>query len=147
MRAAALLLLDEEPRNGYQLIQDIAERSNGAWRPSPGSIYPALAQLQDEGLIAEGQADGRRTFALTETGRAHVRDRREELAAVFDGLDEPVDEAAVELQSLLAQLGAAVGQVAQAGTEEHLAAARQLLVQTRRALYRLLADDAPQEEK
>ena len=66
VRAAALALLAEEPRNGYQLIQEIAERSGGVWQPSPGSVYPALQQLEDEGLIqAETPEGGRKRYALT----------------------------------------------------------------------------------
>ena len=71
VRAAALALLAEEPRNGYQIIQGIGERSGGVWRPSPGSVYPALQQLEDEGLVqAETPEGGRRRYALTGEGRA-----------------------------------------------------------------------------
>ena len=69
VRAAILALLAEEPRNGYQLIQEIDERSDGEWRPSPGAVYPALQQLTDEGLIEADEQDGRRTFRLSETRR------------------------------------------------------------------------------
>src|ERR1700694_5540108 len=64
IRTAALLLLAEEPRNGYQIMQEVEERSEGEWRPSPGSVYPALAQLEDEGLIRSEELDGRKLFAL-----------------------------------------------------------------------------------
>ena len=73
VRAAALSLLAEGPRNGYQIIQEISERTNGVWRPSPGSVYPALQQLEDEGLIrAETSESGRKAFALTDEGRAYA---------------------------------------------------------------------------
>src|SRR5947209_8077131 len=75
IRTAALLLLAEEPRNGYQVMQEVEERSEGVWRPSPGSVYPALAQLEDEGLICSEQIDGRRLFVITEQGRALVEAR------------------------------------------------------------------------
>src|SRR3954447_11750697 len=79
VRAALLVLLDEEPRNGYGLIQEIERRSDGAWRPSPGSVYPALAQLEDEALVRpEDEGSGKR-FALTDEGRAHVTEHREKL--------------------------------------------------------------------
>src|SRR3954470_24349968 len=79
VRAAALVLLAEEPRNGYGLMQEIEQRSEGEWRPSPGSVYPALAQLEDEGLVhAEEDGSGRR-FTLTDEGRAHVDEHRAEL--------------------------------------------------------------------
>ena len=68
IRTAALLLLAEEPRNGYQIMQEVEERSGGVWSPSPGSVYPALAQLEDEGLIRSEEIDGRKLFALTDAG-------------------------------------------------------------------------------
>src|SRR5215204_4698819 len=71
VRAALLVLLAEEPRNGYGLIQEIERRSDGVWRPSPGSVYPALQLLEDEGLVRPA-ADGRKLFELTDEGRAHV---------------------------------------------------------------------------
>src|SRR5689334_4364215 len=82
VRAALLALLAEEPRNGYQLMQEIERRSGGMWRPSPGSVYPALQQLEDEGLVHAEVQDGRRHFALTDAGRAHVE-------AQGDALKEP----------------------------------------------------------
>ena len=81
VRAAILLLLDEEPRNGYQLMQEIEERSEGVWRPSPGSVYPALQQLEDEGLVRSDETDGRRAFQLTDAGRTYVEENREALGS------------------------------------------------------------------
>src|SRR5438034_9290540 len=75
VRAAALILLAEEPRNGYQLMQEIEQRSGGVWRPSPGSVCPALAQLEDEGLVRVEERDDRRTYVLTDAGRAHLDER------------------------------------------------------------------------
>src|SRR6476646_6527723 len=92
VRAAALLLLEEEPRNGYQLMQEIEERSGGVWRPSPGSIYPALAQLEDEGLVHSEERDGRRSYGLTDAGRAYVEERRDDLVAPWEEMSESVDD-------------------------------------------------------
>src|SRR5262249_49774251 len=78
-RKAALLLLAEGPMNGYQIMQEIEKRSDGIWRPSPGSIYPALAQLEDEGLVRTDEAGDRRSYTLTDAGRAHVEEHRDEL--------------------------------------------------------------------
>src|SRR5271157_3954308 len=78
IRTAALLLLAEEPRNGYQIMQEVEERSGGVWRPSPGSVYPALQQLEDEGLIRSEEVDGRKLFALTDAGRELVTERGDE---------------------------------------------------------------------
>ena len=74
----------EESINGYQVIQQIAEKSNDAWRPSPGSIYPTIQQLQDEGLVEEDQERGRRTLRLTGAGATYVHENADELAAVWE---------------------------------------------------------------
>ncbi len=84
IRTAALLLLAEEPRNGYQIMQEVEERSDGMWRPSPGSVYPALAQLEDEGLIRSEESDGRKLFVLTDAGREHVAQRGEDKPAPWE---------------------------------------------------------------
>src|SRR5215831_599181 len=84
VRAAALLLLAEGPLNGYQLMQEIERRSEGVWRPSPGSVYPALAQLEDEGLVRSDDVGDRRAYVLTGAGRAHVEARRDELDAPWE---------------------------------------------------------------
>src|SRR6201986_4857424 len=72
VRIALLLLLAEQARNGYQLMQIIEERSGGRWRPSPGSVYPALAQLEDEGLVRAVERDGTKLFEITDAGREQV---------------------------------------------------------------------------
>jgi DNA-binding PadR family transcriptional regulator len=141
VRAAALLLLAEEPRNGYQLMQEIEERSGGVWRPSPGSIYPALAQLEDEGLVRGSESAGRRAYELTDEGRAYVEEHREALGSPWDEAGGDVPEGLVELRKLLMALGMATMQVAQAGDEAQTAEARKVLEDARRALYRILAGD------
>src|SRR5579862_3028604 len=84
IRTAALLLLAEEPRNGYQIMQEVEERSEGAWRPSPGSVYPALAQLEDEGLIrTERTGEGKR-FVLTDAGREYLGRRSADAKAPWE---------------------------------------------------------------
>src|SRR4051794_26451555 len=79
IRSAILLLLAEEPRNGYGLMQEIEERSGGIWRPSPGSVYPALSQLEDEGLVRVVEEEGRKTFTLTDEGKQHVAANKERI--------------------------------------------------------------------
>src|ERR1700722_7995085 len=81
IRTAALLLLAEEPRNGYQIMQEVEERSDGVWRPSPGSVYPALQQLEDEGLIRSQESEGRKLYRLTDPGEAYLRDRGDDKPA------------------------------------------------------------------
>jgi DNA-binding PadR family transcriptional regulator len=144
VRAAALALLAEGPRNGYQIIQEIAERSQGIWRPSPGSVYPALQQLEDEGLVQSEEEGGRRTYHLTEAGFVHLRERREG-ADPWEEVADSVSEEMVDLHRLLAQVGMAMRQVLVAGTPKQRGDARKILVDTRRALYRLLAED-PEED-
>jgi DNA-binding PadR family transcriptional regulator len=142
VRSAILALLAEEPRHGYQMIQDISERSGGQWKPSPGSIYPALSALQDEGLVDDEKIDGRRVFSLTTSGRAHVDERREELAGVFDGFAaEAEPDGVTDLRQLLFGVGGAAVQVVSTGTPEQVAAARTVLQTARRDLYRLLAEE------
>ncbi len=141
VRAAALVLLAEQPYNGYGLMQEIEQRSDGVWRPSPGSVYPALAQLEDEGLVRAEESDGRKQFALTDAGRAYVEENREKLGEPWAGLGSEVGEGRLELRGLLWQLGAAAVQVATAGTDAQVAQARQVIVDARKALYRLLAAD------
>lgn len=140
VRAAILILVAEQPRHGYQLIQEIRERSDGLWRPSPGSVYPTIQQLEDEGLVHVERVEGRRVVELTDAGRAYVEEHHDELAAVWDAVGG-VDDSLVELRDLAFQIAPAVMQVAQTGTERQLAEARRVLAETKRALYRILADD------
>ncbi|MGI8902951.1 MAG: PadR family transcriptional regulator [Solirubrobacteraceae bacterium] len=140
VRLAVLLLLVEEPRNGYQLIQTIEERSDGRWRPSPGSVYPTLAQLEDEGLVRATEADGGRHFEITDAGREHLATRSEE-PAPWKPVDEAGANALSELVPLVIQIGKAVTQVAQVGDEAQTARACEILTETRRSLYRILAED------
>ena len=147
VRTAILALLSEEPRHGYQIIQDITERSGGAWKPSPGSVYPALSALQDEGLVDDEKVEGRRVFSLTDAGREHVAGRAEELAHVFDANSaEAESDEVTDLRQLLFGVGGAAVQVLTTGTPDQVAAARSVLQNARRDLYRLLADDDAEAE-
>ncbi len=142
VRAAALALLAEEPRNGYQLIQEIAERSGGLWQPSPGSVYPALQQLEDEGLIqAETPEGGRKRYALTAEGREYVTAHADEVRAPWDDVASSVGSDAIELRRLIAAVAAAAVQVAQVGTTAQVTQSQQILVDARRKLYAILAAD------
>jgi DNA-binding PadR family transcriptional regulator len=142
VRAAALALLAEEPMNGYQIIQAIGERSDGVWRPSPGSVYPALQQLEDEGLIrAEAGDGGRRAYQLTDEGRTYVEEHPDELQAPWDMVAGAVGDSAIEMRNLIGQVAMAAYQVLSAGTEGQVSQAREVLTDTRKALYRLLAGD------
>jgi DNA-binding PadR family transcriptional regulator len=143
VRAAILDLLGEgQPWNGYQLIQEIGARTQGVWRPSAGSVYPALQQLEDEALIqTEAGEDRRRMYTLTEEGRAYVEAHADELRASWDAVTGSVDAADVQLHDTIRQVAVAVTQVAQAGSAAQVAQASKILADTRRALYRILAAD------
>ena len=142
VRAALLVLLAEEPRNGYQLIQELAERSGGMWQPSPGAVYPALSQLEDEGLVRSEETDGRRSFRLTDEGSRYVEEHRERLGTPWKAMAGEGGEGLIELRDLVGQLAAAVLQVAHAGTDAQVGEAKRLLTEARRGVYRILAEDA-----
>jgi len=146
IRTAALLLLAEEPRNGYQIMQEVEERSEGVWRPSPGSVYPALAQLEDEGLIRSQESDGRKLFALTDEGRAQVEQRDADRPAPWEQMSGDVSTAAHELGRLMREVAIAFSQVMRTGSEAQMAKAREVLATARRDLYRILADGEPEGE-
>src|SRR5215469_10925542 len=110
VRLALLRLLAEEPRNGYQLMQAIEERSGGIWRPSPGSVYPTLAQLEDEGLIRSAEAEGSRRFEITDAGREHLKGRADE-PAPWESAAEDSENPLAELAPLVVQIGKATFQV------------------------------------
>jgi len=146
VRAAILDVLAVEPMNGYQIIQQIAERSHGAWKPSPGSVYPTVQQLEDEGLVEGRDAEGRRLLQLTESGRRYVEEHPEELAATWRTFDEPgADEReSHDLKPVIGQVMSAVWQVVVSGTAQQRAEAAEILAETRRKLYGLLADGDPE---
>jgi DNA-binding PadR family transcriptional regulator len=139
IRTAALLLLAEEPRNGYQIMQEVQERSGGIWSPSPGSVYPALAQLEDEGLIRTEESDGRKLFAITDEGRAAVAERGTDRPAPWEQTGDGAD-ARHELARLMREAAGAFVQVLKTGSESQIAKAAEVLAGTRRDLYRILAD-------
>jgi DNA-binding PadR family transcriptional regulator len=144
VRAALLILLAEEPRNGYGLMQEIERRSDGVWRPSPGSVYPALQQLEDEGLVRIEAGESGKTYALTDAGRQEVEARREELGMPWDTAKDDMGEGAWELMGIMRQIGMTLFQLAHSGTEAQQEQARDVLAGTRRALYRILAEE-PEE--
>ncbi|MET8699026.1 PadR family transcriptional regulator [Kitasatospora sp. NPDC004723] len=140
VRASLLALLKERPMHGYEMIAEIAERSGGAWRPSPGSVYPTLQLLEEEGLVTAEETGGKRLVSLTEAGRAEAD----------AGPDEPWAEAGQEIDWAAVQevgqaLGAvehAVRQVMATGTEAQRAKGLEVLNEARKKLYLILAEDA-----
>jgi DNA-binding PadR family transcriptional regulator len=152
VRAAILALLQEGPRNGYQIMSEIEERSGGAWRPSPGAVYPALAQLADEGLVTDEKSDGRRTYSLTDAGREYVAANPEKARGAWESTQQQESWQLPGLFAEAARLGSGIVQLAHAGTPDQVRAAERLLAGTRRELYRILAgepgeDDDDQDER
>jgi DNA-binding PadR family transcriptional regulator len=132
-----------EPVNGYQVIQQITERSGGAWRPSPGSVYPTIQQLQDEGLVEVDDERGRRSLRLTGEGETYVAERAEELATVWAPFESRRREQASESAGLKPEIGqvmSAVWQIVTQGSEQQRRDAIDILVETRRKLYGVLAE-------
>jgi DNA-binding PadR family transcriptional regulator len=149
VRAAILdLFAGEAGRtwNGYQLIQEIPARTDGAWRPSAGSVYPALQQLVDEGLIAPEGVGRRRVYTLTDSGRTYVEAHADELRSSWDAAAGVTDEDAIEFRNLIRQVMMAVMEVRRAGSADQVSQARAVLAQARKSLYLILAQDAPETD-
>ncbi len=140
VRAAVLLLLAEQPRHGYELITEIADRSDGQWQPSPGSIYPVLKRLARDGLVTSTTTDGKRIFSLTDAGRGVVDAERQSWGEPWAQSTEPDTEAAMALWSEGKQLGAAVWQVSQSNDPALIESASAVLVEARKRIYGLLAE-------
>ncbi len=138
VRSAILRLLSEQPMHGYQIIQELSGRSEGMWRPSAGSVYPTLQLLEDIGLVASEESDGKRVFRLTDEGRSAV-------AAIGDAR-APWDTAAEagsanELREATGKLFGAVRQLAGTATDEERSAAAAILTEARKKIYAILAAD------
>ncbi|MGH2671348.1 MAG: helix-turn-helix transcriptional regulator [Actinomycetota bacterium] len=140
VRTALLTLLADEPKHGYDLIRELEERSGGAWRPSPGSIYPTLQLLEDKGLVTSQEQDGKRVYTINDAGRAELEERRER------GGEEPwefgpLGEGFGQLRESGFQLAAAAMQVARTGSEAQRKQAAEVLAEARKKIYALLAED------
>lgn len=143
VRIAILRLLAEEPMHGYQIIQELGSRTDGVWQPSPGSIYPTLQQLEDEGLVRSEQQDGKNVFHLTDEGRTVVAE--DSSPPPWERMGSDVEDDLLTLREAGFSVGAAVMQVARAGTTDQVARATEILNEARRKLYQILAEDGPAE--
>ena len=139
VRAAVLLLLAEQPRHGYELLTELADRSDGQWQPSPGSIYPVLKRLAQDGLVEATHTEGKRVFSLTPSGVALVEAEGATWGQPWAQSTNPEDEAVDQLWTEGRQLGAAVRQVSELQDPEQIAAAIAVLVEARKRIYGLLA--------
>jgi DNA-binding PadR family transcriptional regulator len=125
--------------HGYEMIRELEARSGGAWRPSAGSIYPTLQLLQDEGLVASEEVEGRRRFSLTEAGRAEV-ERRRSHQPPWEQAAEGASSPGVRLRQAAFQVGAATMQAAHAGSEAQVEQVLEVLADARRRIYTILAE-------
>jgi DNA-binding PadR family transcriptional regulator len=143
VRAAILALLAEQPRHGYEIIGEIGERSGGFWKPSPGSIYPTLQLLADEGLVTSTEDNGKRLFELTGEGRAAAEGQ--DAVPPWEHIAHDVDPNEVNLRKAGGTLFAAAIQVSQAGSPGQKARAVEVLNEARRALYGILGEVEPED--
>lgn len=142
VRPAILAVLREQPMHGYQVITELETRTGGRWRPSAGSIYPTLQLLEDEGLVTSEVIEGRRTYSLTDAGRTAA----DETPLVREGWPQAdASDPSADLRRLTRDLLAAAIQVERTGSPQANASARDMLLDTRRRLYALLAEDGSTE--
>jgi DNA-binding PadR family transcriptional regulator len=151
VRSAILDVLNSsEPINGYQVIQQIADRTDGRWKPSPGSVYPTIAQLEDEGLV-EDAPSGRKALQLTAEGRRYVAEHAEEMESVWAPFEERAeDHESLSFKQVIGQTVGAIVQVMQTGTPDQREKTIEILADTRRRIYGLLADgpeDTDEDER
>ncbi|KOT86529.1 PadR family transcriptional regulator [Streptomyces rimosus] len=139
VRASILALLKDRPMHGYEMIQEIAERSGGTWKPSPGSVYPTLQLLEDEGLISSASEGGKKLFSLTEAGQAEAENVAD---APWEEAGRGVDwEAMNEIRKAGGGLIEAFRQVWATGTPEQREKAIAVVNKARKELYLILAED------
>jgi len=138
VRSAILALLDDRPMHGYEMIQELEERTAGCWRPSAGSIYPTLQLLEDEGLATAEEVDGRKVYSLTDSGKKEAPERTEGQRPWEEG-DE--DSPRFEVRSELFRTIGAAKQVARGDDDEQMAKAAEILKDARKKLYGILAEE------
>ncbi len=142
IRSAILALLAERPMHGYEIIGELAERTDGLWRPSPGSIYPTLQLLEDEGLVTAqpDDAGGKRRYALTEEGQRAAAEVAQG-PAPWEAVAAGAPEGARALRQSLVRLLPVVRQVMMSGGPREYEEVAKLLDETRRRIYAILASE------
>ena len=140
IRSALLAVLTEAPGHGYEIMQRLEDKSGGAWRPSPGSVYPTLQMLEDEGLVRSVEADGKRVYELTEAGRTESERRTEAAGGPPWALGDRPNSSVGRLREAVMQVHAAARQVAHAGDDANIDRAVEIVRGARKELYRLLAE-------
>jgi DNA-binding PadR family transcriptional regulator len=140
VRAAILSVLSEGPMHGYQIMQQLEERSGGMWRPSPGSVYPTLQLLEDQGFVKGEEVEGRRVFTLTEEGKTEAEQSKERFGTPWETDEAGSDDPRAKLGRGIFQIAAAVKQVGTAGTAEQVDKTIEILTEARKRIYALLAE-------
>jgi DNA-binding PadR family transcriptional regulator len=140
VRAAILSVLGDEAMHGYEIMQRLEERSGGMWRPSPGSVYPTLQMLEDEGLVKGEEAEGKRVYSLTEAGKKAAAESKERHGTPWERDEDQEASPGFRLRRSVFQLGAAVRQVGTAGTTAQVEQTLEILAEARKRIYTLLAE-------
>ena len=140
VRAAILSVLADEPMHGYQIMQRLEERSGGMWRPSPGSVYPTLQLLEDQGFIKGEEVEGRRVFSLTEAGKAEAAASKEAHGAPWESPEHGDEGPRFKLRKAVFQIASAAKQVGTTGSSDQVDKALEILTDARKRIYELLAE-------
>lgn len=138
IRSAVLRLLSEAPMHGYQIIQELKTRSEGTWTPSPGSVYPALQLLADEGLVSAEEASGKKVYSLTEAGKAEVAKTADQPAPWEEAAQG--DSGTAGYRETVGRLMPAVFHIGKDGSPDQVKAAIEVLEDARKKLYAILAE-------
>ncbi len=141
IRTAVLAILVEEPGHGYDVIQRLEEKTSGAWRPSPGSVYPTLQLLEDEGLTRSVERDGKRVYEITDTGREEATRRIDEAGGTPWEIAGRNDTGAGDFRNTLRQLLVAAKQVSSSGNQHQVERMLEILNRARKEIYTMLAED------
>jgi DNA-binding PadR family transcriptional regulator len=141
IRTALLAALAEGPGHGYDVMQTLEEKTGGAWRPSPGSVYPTLQLLEDEGLVRSYEREGKRVYEITDAGREESQRRIDEAGGTPWELSGRGGRRMGELRMAMAQFHMASKQIAATGTPAQVERALEIVREARRQLYQLLSED------
>jgi DNA-binding PadR family transcriptional regulator len=141
VRAAILAVLAEEPMHGYQIMQQLQERSGGMWRFSPGSVYPTLQLLEDQGLVKSDEVEGKRVFSLTDEGRTEAEQLKQRGGAAPWDTSFGADDPRLKVRQAFVQLIGAFKQIASSGTPEQMERAIEIITEARKKIYAILAEE------
>ena len=139
VQTSVLRLLAESPMHGYQIIQELAARSGGAWNPGPGSVYPTLQAMEEQDLVTSTMDGSKRVFSLTDKGRTAAESGEGTARTPWDDIAD-ASGPRIDLRQALHGLMAAASQIERTGTDDQIAKATDQVDQARKAIYLLLAE-------